>query len=262
MDDSTQNKKHPEPESTRRNHVPPKEYGLLKVLEFPDGTVVHINTKKGEENLRIYHSSGTYDEITSEGTKISFSSNNAVSYAKRGMTMTYDHSSDTKSGGHWRLCLDHDAHIEVKKNASLVVGGHADVASLGHLKIAAKGNMYLGSEKGKVVVNGGKGVEIKGEQGRVMIEAASALYLHSKQGDVHLESSSEDVVIRAAKNVDSRGQNVIEQASGDITETAQGKITTTGQDSVFVKSGGDITTKGKTTKIQGGGTTAPPTTFV
>lgn len=227
-----QNKKHPEPEHTRKKHIPLKEFGLFKTFEWPDGTVITINTKKGEECMRIHHSSGVYHEFTSEGTHVQFNSNNAVTYSKGGMTVTYDNSGDSKAAGHMRVSFDHDSHVEFKKNASIVVGGKTNIASLGDLKVAAKGNLYLGSGQGKVVINGGKGIEMKGENGRVMIEAAKGvLYLHSKEGDVHLEAG-QDVVQNS-------GQDNIVVAQGKVSEQAKGNIEENAQNQIVNKSGGD-----------------------
>lgn len=220
-----QNRKHPEPELTRRQHIPLKEYGLLKTFEWPDGTVITINTKKGEENMRIHHSSGVYHEFTSEGTHVAFNSNNKVEYSKGGMTVTYDNNGDTKAAGHMRVNFDHDAHVTFQKNASIVVGHKTSVACLGDMKVAAKGNLYLGSGQGKVVINGGKGIEMKGEQGRVMIEAASGVvYLHSKTGDVHLEAAQDVVMNSGQNNTTTAGADVTEQAQNNISENAGSQV--------------------------------------
>lgn len=235
---SDDNKKHPEPELTRKKHVPLKEFGLLKVFEFPDGTVISINTKKGEENCRIYHSSGSYHEFTSDGTSVNFSSNNGVTYGKGGMSVTFDNNTDAKAAGHMRISFDHDAHVEFKKNASLVVGGKTSIASLGELKIAAQGNMYLGTAKGKVVINGGKGVEIKGESGRVMMEAAKgAFYIHAKEGDVHLQAGQDIVQVSDQDNVVQAGGNVTEQAGKNVISLAQSDVGIKGGNNVEVKAG-------------------------
>src|SRR5438270_7811580 len=120
MADDT-NKRFPEGELTAKKMVPVKEVGLLKVMEWPDGTIIHLNTKKGEENMRIYHSSGNYSEYRTDGTVMHFGSNNGISYSKGGVTITYDNNMDTKGMGHSRLSVSTDTHIEVAKNASIVI---------------------------------------------------------------------------------------------------------------------------------------------
>lgn len=226
-----ENKKHPEPELTAKGVVPLQEYGLLKTFEWPDGTVITINTKQGQENMRIHHSSGVYHEFTSEGTHVQFASNNSISYSKGGMTVTYDNSGDSKGAGHMRVNFDHDAHVTFQKNASIVVGKSTSIAGLGELKVAAKGDLYLGSGQGKVVINGGKGIEMKGEQGRVMIEAgAGVVYLHSATGDVHLEAA-QDVVSQS-------GQDNVVNAQGNGKRTIQGSETVNIQGSMTKQVGG------------------------
>jgi uncharacterized protein (DUF2345 family) len=271
--------KWPEPELTRKKHIPLKEYGLLKVIELPDGTSWHINTKKGEENLRVYHSSGSYDEYNSDGSKISISSNNAVSYAKNGMTITADASSDSKAGGHMRIAFDHDSHVEFRKNASIVVGGKTSLAALGELKIAAKGNLYLGSDA-KIVMNAGKGMEMNAHDGRIEMEASGVIYAHSKSGDIHLEAAksvksiagenvfskaAQDVIEEAAGNITETARaDISSSAQGNVTETAQGNVENTASGEVKYKATGKASIKGAVTKIQEGGsqTSSTSDTFV
>lgn len=254
---SDDNKKHPEPELTRKQHVPLKEFGLLKVFEFPDGTVISLNTKKGEENLRVYHSSGSYHEFTSDGTSVNFSSNNGITYGKGGMSVTFDNSSDSKAAGHMRVSFDHDAHVEFKKNASIVIGGKGSIASLGELKVAAQGNMYLGTAKGKVVISGGKGVEIKGEAGRVMIEATKGVcYIHSKEGDVHLQAGADIVQASDGDNVTQAGGNVSEQAQGGVSVNAGQNVDIEAQEAVITYG------QSSGTKVQKGGPVMPKHTVL
>lgn len=236
----------PEPEITRNKHIPTKEYGLLKVFEWPDGTVIHINTRKGEENLRVHHASGSYDEYTSNGVRLNMSSNNSVSYSKGGVTLTYDGNSDTKGPGHARLSLDHDAHIEVKKSASIAVAGTAEVVSVGHVKVAAT-DLYLGTTKGSIVLNSARDIEIKAA-GRVLAHADQAVQITSKSGDVHVEAGDDTIVKSKGKTEITAGSNVKLEAKGEKNEILSGK---------------DVVTYGKTsTKVQKGGAAAPPTTFV
>lgn len=271
---SDDNRKHPEPELTRKGHLPLKEFGLLKVVEFPDGTVISINTKKGEENLRVYHSSGSYHEFTSDGSHVNMASNNQINYGKGGVSVTFDNNSDSKAAGHMRIAFDHDAHVEFKKNASMVIGGKADIAALGELKLAAQGNMYLGTAKGKVIISGGKGVEIKGEGGRVMIEATKGVcYIHSKEGDVHLQAGQDIVQVSDQDNLVQAGGKVQEQSKGEnITQTEQSikedatstiEMHANGGDISITADGGAIDTyAAEGTKLQHGGPTVPKITVM
>lgn len=252
------NKKHPEPELTAKKMIPTKEFGLLKVMEWPDGTVIHLNTKKGEENMRIYHSSGSYSEHRSDGTSVSFHSNNGITYSKGGITVTYDNSSDTRAEGHARISLGHDAHIEVAKNASIVVNGRSDVHSTGHLKLSVGGDLQLSSAKGSIVLAAKRDVEIRASEGRVMTHSKSATQITS-DADVHIEAK-EDVVSKA-------GGSIYETADGNIAETADGTITEQAKGNIKSKSGGkneiladgNVVTKGAKTVVQEGGTQMTPT---
>lgn len=219
------NKRFPEGELTAKKMVPTEEFGLLKVWNWPDGTIVHLNTKKGEENMRIYHASGTYSEFRTDGTVVNFTSNNNISYQKGGVTITYDHNSDTKGMGQARVSVSHDTHIEVAKNASIVLNGQADVHSTGHLKISAAGDLSLSTGSGSVVIAAERDIEMKSKGGRVLIHAeGGAVQITSKDGDVHTECGG-DIVNVAQGDMKSTIQgNITQNAQGDITEKAQGNI--------------------------------------
>jgi hypothetical protein len=260
------NKRFPEGELTAKKMVPTEEFGLLKVIEWPDGTIIHLNTKKGEENMRIYHSSGSYSEFRSDGTNVQFTSNNSISYQKGGVTITYDHNSDTKGMGQARLSVSHDTHIEVAKNASIVMNGQCDLHSTGHLKVSAAGDLSLSTGSGSIVLAAERDIEMKAKGGRVLIHGeGGAVQITSKDGDIHLETGAD--IVKVAKG------DIKATAQGNISDSAQGSITESAQQSVKVESqGADVTINASTkvetygasegTKAQKGGAHAPPTTFL
>jgi hypothetical protein len=244
----TEKIRHPEPQLTRDKHIPVKEYGLLKVWEWPDGTVIHLNTKKGEETMRIYHSSGSYEEYTGEGNRVSFGSNNHLQYTKGGVTVTFDNSVDQKGSGHTRLSIDHDSHIEVKKNASIAVAGTADVVSIGAVKVAAT-DIYIGSTKGSIVLNAARDIEMKAGS-RIFGDAGASIQLTAK-GDIHSESEADIVNVSGGDTKTTAQGNISENATGDIKNDAKGDIgitagkavTTYGPDGTKVQKGGPIMPK-------------------
>lgn len=224
MASSDENRRFPEPELSAKKMVPPKEYGLLKAWTWPDGTVISLNTRKGEENLRVHHSSGSYTEIRTNGTVVNFSSNNVLSYQKGGMTLTYDNNADVKGMGHARLSISHDAHIEVAKNASIMVNGMADVHGTGHVKLSAA-DISLSTTEGSICLAAERDVEIKAKSGRILAHSQNALQLTTGAGDVHVESGGDVVVVANGKDVKvSAAGSIIESAASDILETAGGKI--------------------------------------
>jgi uncharacterized protein (DUF2345 family) len=227
------NKRFPEGELTAKQMVPTQEFGLLKTWEWPDGTIVHLNTKKGEENMRVYHSSGTYSEFRTDGTSVHFTSNNNVSYQKGGVTITYDHNSDTKGMGQSRISVSHDTHIEVAKNASIVVNGQTDLHSTGHLKVSAAGDLSLSTGSGSIVLAAERDIEMKSKGGRILMHAeGGAVQITSKDGDIHSECGG-DIVNVAQGDMKSTIQ-------GNITDTAQGKITENAQGDIVHKTAGDL----------------------
>lgn len=245
----TEKIRHPEPQITREKNIPTKEYGLLKVWEWPDGTVVHINTEKGKESMRVYHSSGTYDEYTGKGNRIHFSSNNELRYQKGGVTVTFDNNMDTKGSGHSRLSIDHDTHIEVKKNASIAVAGTADIVSVGHVKVAAT-DIYLGATKGSIVLNAARDIEIKAGS-RVMVDSGAATQI-TANGDIHIETQ-QDAVIKAQQNISNKAQsNFTVDAQSDVGINAKGKLSAKSGSDAFVEASSGLNLKGSDVKVGGG----------
>lgn len=228
------NKKFPEPELTAKKMVPTKEFGLLKVAEWPDGTVIHLNTKKGEENLRIYHSSGSLSEFRSDGTHVSFTSNNGITYSKGGITVSYDHSGDSKAAGHARISLGHDAHIEVAKNANIVVNGRADVHSTGHLKLSAA-DLQLSTSEGSLVFASARDIEFKADS-RVLMHSKAVTQITS-DADVHIESG-EDTVIKSAgaMTLESQAKMKLKSAATAIIKAAKNLILFVTDEDIFIRS--------------------------
>ena len=233
--------RHPEPELTQKKIVPTDKYGLLKVWEWPDGTVLHLNTEKGKENMRIYHSSGSYSEYRSDGTHVTFTSNNGVTYSKGGVTFSYDNNADTKVAGHMRISVGHDAHIEVAKNASIMAGGSADVHSTGHIKLSAA-DLSLSTTEGSIVFAAARDIELKADKGRVLIHASQAIQLTTEQGDIHAEAAGDLIAI-------ANGADIRLNATGKIISSSDGDNEIRPKGKLKVKADGKILIDAKAFKV-------------
>lgn len=255
-------------DSKETKRLPKYQYGdqeyknTHKHWQWPDGTSIHYNPEEGSETLVIHHSSGSYFEFRGTGTTVQFSPNNHVMYQKGGMTMSVDNNGDIKFSGHGRVNIDHDAHIEVAKNASIAVNGMAEVHSKGHVKFSAA-DIYLGTTQGSIVLASARDIEIKADKGRILQHSAGVNQLTTDSGDFHTEvggkinlKAKDDINSETDKDISEKaGGKIIEKASDDITtETEGGEIKITAKK--------EITTKGKETRLQGGGPKVPKITVV
>ena len=238
------------PEVDLKKHLPIKEYGLLQVWEWPDGTTVYMNLEKGKETLRMAHSSGWYKEVTGAGSTVEASPNNHVTYSKGGVTVTFDNNSDTKSDGHVRMSVNHDTHIEVKKNASIAVAGHADVVGVGHVKVAAT-DIYLGSTEGSIVLNAARDIEMKATGGRILAQAKNVVQITSESADIHMEAPENIVMNSGKSNITLANKNVTEKAQGSIGNKADGNVSYKGR-SFYGQGESEMHLKSGKVKLGGG----------
>lgn len=260
-------------DSNEKNRLPKYQYAdedyknFHKIDQWPDGTTISYNPEGGKETLIVKHSSGSYFEFRGTGSVVNFSSNNHLTYQKGGMTLSVDNNGDIKMSGHGRINVDHDAHIEVAKNASVAVNGMADIHSKGHVKFSAAD--ILLSTKGSIVLASGRDIELKADKGRILQHSAGANQLTTDSGDFHIEVGgkmkavvSDDIDMKTSKKM-------LTESAQDTQVKSSAKILTISTDDTKLKSSAkidvradnDIVTKGKTTKIQEGGAAAPPTTF-
>lgn len=216
-----------------------------KVIQTPDGRVQVHSTRAETEGHLDYQADGSFKYHSSTGSVVEFASNNHLMYQKGGFTLTVDNNGDIKMSGHGRVNFDHDTHIEVAKNASIVVNGLAEVHSTGHLKITAA-DLYLGSTKGSVVINAARNLEMTATKGTITQHSTGVHTITTDSGDFHVDT---------AGMIDMK-------SSMDTSIKSQAGITTQSQsDTNINSSGGNINTKGQHTNIQGPGNAATPTTF-
>lgn len=214
-----------------------------KISQRPDGSLVVRSVRQGVEGSLEFHPDGSFQYRSNTGSTVTFSPNNHMQYAKGGTTISIDNNSDIKISGHHRISVDTDAHIEVAKNASIAINGDCEIYSTGHLKLIGA-DIYLGSTMGSVVINSARDMEMTATQGRMTFHSTGVQTHTTTSGDFH---------------VDTAGMVDINSAL-DSTITAKGAITTQSQGATNINASGDVTTKGATTKLQGGGSSSPPIT--
>lgn len=136
------------------------KYPFNKVNLTESGHEVHFDDTPGSERIRIAHKSGTYDEISYDGRKVSFTVGNRQQYDKGGVTITVDENHDIKVSGHNRMIVGGGQHIEVAGDAAIAVGGDCLNVTLGNMHTAVGGDVYMGA-KGDMALNIGGSMKMK-----------------------------------------------------------------------------------------------------
>lgn len=132
------------------------QYPTNKVTTTRSGHEWHVDDTEGEERLRQVHRSGTYWEVSKDGRKVELVVGDGYSYTKGGMTLTVDKNNDIKVGGHYRLLVQGDGHIEVKGKCGIAVEGDCSVTVGQNLSAKVGGDLRAGVTGDAKILVGGK----------------------------------------------------------------------------------------------------------
>lgn len=126
------------------------KYPYLKSFTTESGHSTEHDDTPGNERIRTAHKSGSYDEISADGRRVTATVNNQVIYTKGGLTISVDQNGDIKIGGHARITVGGDAHIEVSGDVSAAVGGNmttsvtgSSIAHVGGTAFVTANNMSM-----------------------------------------------------------------------------------------------------------------------
>lgn len=166
-----------------------KDDPTQKIEQFPDGSIHRRITKDGKETHQMWSSTGAYTEIRPDGSRIDFSSNNSVSYAKGGTTMSIDNNGDIRLSGHKRINVDVDAHITFGKDVTIMSGGRMAVEAQGGLKMAGS-DVGIMSTSGAIAINSDREVAIQSAN-KTSIHSEGVTTMTTGKGDLHIASGGE-----------------------------------------------------------------------
>lgn len=265
-------------------------YPFCSVTQTLGGHEVIYNNTKDEELVRHAHTKGSFKEWGKDGSERKLVANTKHSVVSQGasesiegphdhyamnssrQTNMGDHHSEvannvtTAMGGSYVKIAKGDGHIVFNDGKSMIASGddithyfgddddtvnHHAFHSGDHTSFT-KGNRYehVEGEKGTYLPSGNMDIQL--DNGKLRIKSSGDQTLST---DAKLNITADEVTITGQTKVTIKvGSNKIEITSSGITIDAGGG-------KVDVNAQGAITTQGQTTKIQGGGLTAPPTTF-
>lgn len=224
-----------------------------KIYQTPDGRVVVHSVRQDVEGILEFQADGSYKVHSNTGSIVEFAANNHLMYQKGGFTMTVDNNGDIRMAGHGRINIDHDAHIEVAKNASIAVNGMTDIHSTGHVKITAA-DFYFGATKGSIVFNSARDMEFTATKGRMTFHSSGVQTHTTDSGDFHVNTAG-------VLDLNS-GMDTTVNAQGNMTlDTKQSMTSKSVQDNTVSAKGSVKTFSDQGTKLEGGGAIGPPTTI-
>lgn len=186
-----------EPESAYRGAYP-----YNKVTQTESGHIFEIDDTPGSERLHIYHKSGTYIEIDSNGSVIKRTKGSSYEIIDRNGKISIAGRADISVNGACNIFVGNDANIEVEGDVNLTC--HNDITA------QAGGTFNLSAVEEFNIASGNVNIEAY----YTMNQKATTLNMHSKE-DMHMRSNA-DIKVQATNLYDFVSDTVYTQAAGAI----------------------------------------------
>lgn len=188
------------------------EYPFNKVNQTESGHIIEIDDTPGAERLHIYHKSGTFVEIDSNGSIIKRSVGSNYEIIDRNGKIAIAGKADISINGACNIFVGNDANIEVDGDATLTCFNDITAQAGGTLNLTAKEEINIVSEKinmtslNDINVLAEKGLILSGQE-KINILSESELIINSNDSlDIKTENSltlnsKKDLRLHSEKNV-------------------------------------------------------------
>ena len=252
------------------------QYPYNKVNETESGHIQEFDDTPGHERVHTYHRSGTFEEIDSNGTKVTkIVGDGYVIYDRNGFISVAGDANITVSGNVNIFCRS-DANIEVAGSAEMKVGGNFDIGVARDMNIAVEGNFSMWAN-GSMNLQARKKGHILTSEDNLYIASNKQMHLQSTD-DMFIETKAnqhttvgagsfatiaEGLDIQAGINIKaSSGESTNFSAgtdflakSGADTHLASGRNTfiSASSDANFVAGASAFVTSGASTNVKAGG---------
>lgn len=214
----------PNGQSWEEPHIPYKaQYPYNKVTQTESGHIIELDDTTGAERIHVYHKSGTYIEIDSNGSVV-----------RRTKGSSYEIID--KNG---YISVTGDASVSVKGSVKVYVGGDADIEVEGDVNLKSHNDITM-QAAGRVDISATE--EINLHSANITIEADVNLNL---KGDVNAFLTTKDYYVKANNNsyhetlqnaYMKTGSSIYNQAGGQIHNKSVGTFNADGS-SVYLNSG-------------------------
>lgn len=206
------------------------EYPHNQVQKTTGGHTIKVDNTPDKEQLFVSHKANSFFRVDPDGSIVVHGSKNLHEQVKGTRTLTVDGFSDITVKGS-KIVIRGGSLIEIMGNCDLNVVGDMNVIVSENFKLTAK---------------------------NITMVADDQLYTNSK-------TTKHDVFEKIQTNaadIESNAQYTIaEKSNGTIDMESVGSTRVDSGSRIDLTAKGDIITVGKSTKVQGGGSAAPPTTF-
>ena len=202
-----------EPESAYRGAYP-----YNKVTQTESGHIFEVDDTPGSERLHIYHKSGTYIEIDSNGSMVRRTKGSSYEIIDRNGKISIAGKADISINGACNIFVGNDANIEVEGDVNLTC--HNDITA------QAGGTFNLSAVEEFNIASGNVNIEAY----YTMNQKATTFNMHSKE-NMNMKSNA-DIKIQAT--------NLYDFVSGTVFTQAAGAINIKSGENTNIQSGAEI----------------------
>ena len=200
-----------EPESAFRGAYP-----YNKVTQTESGHIIEVDDTPGSERLHVYHKSGTYIEIDSNGSVIKRTKGSSYEIIDRNGKISIAGKADISINGACNIYVGNDANIEVE--------GDVNLTSYNDITAQAGGKFNLSAVEEFNITSGNVNIEAY----YTMNQKAETMSVHSKK-DTHLLSNA-SIKVEAVDLYEKTSGSMFAQADGTINIKAADNTNIDGAD--------------------------------
>ena len=226
-----------EPESAFRGAYP-----YNKVTQTESGHIIEVDDTPGSERLHIYHKSGTYIEIDSNGSMVKRTKGSSYEIIDRNGKISIAGRADISVNGACNIFVGNDANIEVEGDTNITC--HNDITA------QAGGTFNLSAVEEFNIASGNVNIEAY----YTMNQKATTMNMHSKE-NTHIRSNA-DIKLQAVNLYDFLTGAVYTQATGAINIKSADEINIDAGAKINLLSSDNINLDGTKTYLQSGYATA------
>ncbi len=196
-------------------------YPYNKVTQTESGHIIEIDDTPGSERIHLYHKSGTYIEIDSNGSVVRRTKGSSYEIIDRNGKISIAGKADISVNGACNIFVGNDANIEVEGDVNLTC--HNDITA------QAGGTFNLSAVEEFNIASGNVNIEAY----YTMNQKATTLNMHAKE-NMHMKSNA-DIKVQAT--------NLYDFVSGGVFTQASGAINIKSGENTNIQSGAEINLK-------------------
>lgn len=207
------------------------EYPYNKTTKTESGHLIEIDDTPGCERLHVYHRSGTYIEIDSNGTVVKRARGSSYEIIDKNGKIAVRGTADISVNGACNIYVGNDVNMEVVGNVNVTSHNDITVQAAGVMNLTAAEEINIHSNK--INIEADNLLHILGDEG---VHISSGVDMHVTANSQMILHALKDLNVKSKENVKIDSVNNIEMYSRQNinADSTGGKINLNSQQAVPV----------------------------